>query len=115
MIVQNMVITLVYLLLCTCFYVLCIRVSVSAFINLFSCVGFYMPCFCVFPYFIFVPGILNATTGLVTTLLNIYTAKDGAWSPTAIATVALITIVLGVMVTGFSVYALLIRGLSNKG
>ncbi|KAI1086051.1 hypothetical protein F5B19DRAFT_480596 [Rostrohypoxylon terebratum] len=64
---------------------------------------------------IFLPGILNATTGLVTTLVNIYTAKNGAWSATAIATVTLIGVILGVMVAGFSAYALLIRGLSNKG
>ncbi|KAI1769145.1 hypothetical protein GGR53DRAFT_474646 [Hypoxylon sp. FL1150] len=64
---------------------------------------------------IFLPGILNATTSLVTTLVNIYTAKNEAWSATAIVTVTLIGAVLGVMVSGFSVYALLIRGLSNKG
>ncbi|KAI0836074.1 hypothetical protein F5Y06DRAFT_274143 [Hypoxylon sp. FL0890] len=61
------------------------------------------------------PGILNTTTGLVTTLINIYTAKNGTWSVTAIATVALIGVMLSVMAAGFSVYTLLIRGLSNKG
>lgn len=32
------------------------------------------------------PGLLNSATGLITTLINIYTAQGGNWSITAVIT-----------------------------
>ncbi|KAH6884977.1 hypothetical protein B0T10DRAFT_531112 [Thelonectria olida] len=38
-------------------------------------------------YRIFLPGLLHSVMALITSLINIYTAQDGNWSVTAIATV----------------------------
>ncbi|KAJ0123535.1 PHO85 cyclin-1 [Diaporthe amygdali] len=43
---------------------------------------------------IFFPGILNGLSGLLTMLLNIYSAQQGHWSPPAWATLCLVTITL---------------------
>ena len=32
------------------------------------------------------PGLLNSVTGLITTLVNVYTAQGGLWSITAVIT-----------------------------
>ncbi|KAH8754360.1 hypothetical protein F5883DRAFT_354445, partial [Diaporthe sp. PMI_573] len=32
---------------------------------------------------IFYPGILNCISGLLTLIVNVYTAREGTWSPTA--------------------------------
>lgn len=39
---------------------------------------------------IFLPGILNGLSGLLTMLLNVYSAQEGHWSPPAWATLCLI-------------------------
>ncbi|KAM3069105.1 hypothetical protein ACMFMG_010630 [Clarireedia jacksonii] len=35
---------------------------------------------------IIIPGLMNSATGLATTIINIYTSKNGLWSVTAIVT-----------------------------
>ncbi len=34
------------------------------------------------------PGLLNSLTGIISTLINVYTARSGFWSVTAIITAA---------------------------
>lgn len=59
------------------------------------------------------PGVVNASTGFFTTLINVYTAKDGIWSVTAIATMVLISLILTVMATGLLVCSYFLRQLRS--
>ncbi|KAI0836085.1 hypothetical protein F5Y06DRAFT_288625 [Hypoxylon sp. FL0890] len=63
---------------------------------------------------IFLPGLINAITGLITTLINIYTAKDGVWSITATITIVFISVIFCIMGVGFIVYSLHIRRLQCR-
>ncbi|KAH8744750.1 hypothetical protein F5883DRAFT_476105 [Diaporthe sp. PMI_573] len=40
---------------------------------------------------IFYPGIYNCISGLITLIINIYTARDGTWSPTAWVTLGTVS------------------------
>ncbi|KAL2414641.1 hypothetical protein ABEF91_004826 [Exophiala dermatitidis] len=53
---------------------------------------------------IFLPALLNAILGLVNTLINVYTAKDGNWSVTATITVTITSACAGISLILFLVY-----------
>ncbi|KIW36747.1 uncharacterized protein PV06_11043 [Exophiala oligosperma] len=50
------------------------------------------------------PTLLNAILGLVNTLINVYTAKDGNWSVTATITVTITSACAGISLILFLVY-----------
>ncbi|KAL4740388.1 hypothetical protein BDV11DRAFT_204309 [Aspergillus similis] len=52
---------------------------------------------------LFIPTLLNTAAGLLTSLINIYTAKDGCWSVMALLTV-IVSGVLAVTSTGLTVF-----------
>ncbi|KAH8653974.1 hypothetical protein BGZ60DRAFT_460367 [Tricladium varicosporioides] len=53
---------------------------------------------------IFLPGLLHSSVGLITTLINIYTAQGGHWSVTAKITVIVIGLCTGNMSVLYLVY-----------
>ncbi|KAH8742999.1 hypothetical protein F5883DRAFT_441497 [Diaporthe sp. PMI_573] len=46
-----------------------------------------------------IPGILNCASGLLTVLLNVYSARDGTWLPTACVTLGIVVISLALMMS----------------
>lgn len=50
------------------------------------------------------PGLLNCISGLLAVLLNVYSARDGTWSPTAWATLGIVLFSLAVMTSAACVY-----------
>ena len=50
------------------------------------------------------PSLLNAVVGVLNTLINVYTAKDGEWSVPAITTVIVTSICAGTSLVLFLVY-----------
>ena len=55
------------------------------------------------------PGLLHAAAGLLATLINVYTARGGFWSVTAIASSAITgfcTVILGVLFLIFDTWKL---------
>jgi len=50
------------------------------------------------------PGLLNSAAGLLTTIINIYTARNGFWSVTAIVTAAITCSCTTFLLTLFLVY-----------
>jgi hypothetical protein len=60
------------------------------------------------------PGLLNSVIGLITALINIYTAQNGLWSVTAIVTVVLTGTSAAIMGVFSLVFTLLWRRMKNE-
>ena len=52
----------------------------------------------------FRPGLLHAVAGLITTLVNVYSAQGGAWSVTATITAIVTSVCTGTMLALYLVY-----------
>jgi hypothetical protein len=50
------------------------------------------------------PSLLNAVVGIVNTLINVYTAKDGEWSVSATITIIMTSTCAGTSLVFFLVY-----------
>ncbi|PSR84389.1 hypothetical protein BD289DRAFT_368674 [Coniella lustricola] len=62
---------------------------------------------------LFQPGTLNTLTGLVTVIINIYTARNGTWSPTAWATLAIVVVSFSWMMSLLMIYKLRLMRMRN--
>ncbi|KAF3768210.1 hypothetical protein M406DRAFT_250189, partial [Cryphonectria parasitica EP155] len=60
----------------------------------------------------YVPGLLNCISGLLAVLINVYSARDGTWSPTAWATLGIVLFSLTFMISTSCIYRVRLLKLS---
>ncbi|KAF2181265.1 hypothetical protein K469DRAFT_589477 [Zopfia rhizophila CBS 207.26] len=63
---------------------------------------------------IFLPALSNSVTGLVTTLINIYTARNGSWSVTAVVITTITSFFAVATLSFFSYYYWLLDGVQKE-
>ncbi|KAF3768350.1 hypothetical protein M406DRAFT_251017 [Cryphonectria parasitica EP155] len=61
--------------------------------------------------YLLMPTMLNCLSGLLTILINVYTAQNGFWSPTAWATLAVVLFTTLLVSSGILVYQWRLRAL----